>query len=152
MLDYAGLERVSSGCIHFVHDHIENIPLLRDVIPELRRKGIACAYVRYAPGGGVGTIADEIGERLALDHRPYASGRRPWIRFLDDLIGLSFRVAGLVLIIDDADAFLAADRDEAFNLIEAFLIQFHHWFEKEKPCHLCFQLEPNPLIEQVFQK
>jgi len=57
----------------------------------------------------------------------------------------------MIAVIDDADAMFSKDRDEAFDLIEAFLLQFHHWFEKKKPCHLCFQLRPNPQIEQIFQ-
>jgi hypothetical protein len=37
-----------------------------------------------------------------------------------------------------------------FRLIEAFLIQVHHWMEKKKPCHLCFQMEPNDSLRAQF--
>ena len=76
----------------------------------------------------------------------------PWVPFLDDLISLSFRLNGLVIVVDNADVLMETARGDVFDLIEAFLIQFHHWFEKKKPCHLCFQMERNELIGRIFSK
>jgi hypothetical protein len=58
------------------------------------------------------------------------------VPLLDDLITLSEHEKGIVLFVDSADAFLAANSRGMFRLIEAFLIQVHHWMEKKKPCHL----------------
>jgi hypothetical protein len=30
------------------------------------------------------------------------------------------------------------------------LIQFHHWYDQKKPCHLCFQMEENQSIRGLF--
>jgi hypothetical protein len=85
---------------------------------------------------------------LELAHAPY--GRLPWVEFLDDLITLSFRYPGLVIVVDHADILLRERPDDMFDLIEAFLTQFHHWYDKKKPCHLCFQMEQNDSVGRVF--
>ena len=56
----------------------------------------------------------------------------------------------MVLIIDNSDVFLKEKPRDLFDLIETFLLQFHHWFEKRKPCHLCFQMEKNEIIRLTF--
>jgi len=72
------------------------------------------------------------------------------VPFLDDLITLSEQEKGIVLFIDSADMFLAQNSRGMFSLIEAFLIPVHHWMEKKKPCHLCFQMEPNDSLRAQF--
>jgi hypothetical protein len=56
----------------------------------------------------------------------------------------------MVLFVDSADVFLAENTRGMFRLIESFLIQVHHWIEKKKPCHLCFQMEPNDSLKAQF--
>jgi hypothetical protein len=94
------------------------------------------------------TIADPLGRALQLQHAPY--GGLPWIPFLDDLITLAHRYRGLVSVVDHADSLLRERPDDMFDLIEAFLTQFHHWYDQEKPCHLCFQMERNDSVRRVF--
>jgi len=97
-------------------------------------------------------IGDHIARVLKLDNPPYGRAANPWVPFLDDLITLSDRVDGLALAIDNAHILFAQARNDAFDLIESFLIQFHHWFEKKKPCHLCFQMEENKLVREAFKE
>jgi hypothetical protein len=42
-------------------------------------------------------------------------------------------------VVDHADSLLRERPDDMFDLIEAFLTQFHHWYDQKKPCHLCFR-------------
>jgi hypothetical protein len=37
-----------------------------------------------------------------------------------------------------------------FDLIETFLVVFHHWYDQKKPCHLCLQMEQNDSVRRVF--
>jgi hypothetical protein len=53
-------------------------------------------------------------------------------------------------MVDNADNLFRDNQDDAFDLTEAFLIQFHHWFEKQKPYHLCFHIENSPMVQKVF--
>ena len=42
--------------------------------------------------------------------------------------------------------------DEMFDLVEAFLVQFHHWYDQEKPCHLCFQVAEDDDVTEFFTR
>jgi hypothetical protein len=100
-------------------------------------------------------MTNAIAAQLKLEHAPYAP-REPgkieeWVPFLDDLIGLSDRVSGISIIIDNADVWLSTDKKTLFKLMEAFQIQLHHWQEKKKPCHLFFQMEKNDLVRRIFK-
>jgi hypothetical protein len=149
MRGYGGIERSLSACLHFVRNS-EVDESLSETAQYLKDHNIVCAYVDYEVVRKLGQrIADCVGNSLHLEHSPY--GPAPWVPFLDDLISLSDEVNGVVIVIDNANLFFSSSRNEVFDLIESFLIQFHHWLEKKKPCHLCFQLEGNPLIRQVFE-
>jgi hypothetical protein len=113
-------------------------------VDEAIGRGVKYVYWDYLDGGGTSTtIADPLGTTLQLEHAPYGGrgGLGPWIRFVDDLISLSYRYPGLVIVVDHADSLLREKPDEIFDLVEAFLTQFHHWYDQKKPCHLCFQME-----------
>jgi hypothetical protein len=56
----------------------------------------------------------------------------------------------MVLAIDNAAELLRENSNDMFDLIESFLLQLHHWLEKEKPCHLCLQMERNELVRKAF--
>jgi hypothetical protein len=100
-------------------------------------------------------IANTVARELNLQHAPYQPRTSPyqpevWVPFLDDLITLSKHEKGIVLFVDSADAFLAENSRGMFRLIEAYLIQVHHWMEKKKPCHLCFQMERDDSLRAQF--
>jgi hypothetical protein len=147
MRGYSGIHLPLSACIHFVrNDEIDNG--LHEMVSALKKNEIVCAYVDYAPGANAVSLANYIANILELDHQPY--GPRPWVPFLDDLISESFRLNGLVIVVDNADVLMETARNDVFDLIEAFLIQFHHWFENKKPCHLCFQMERTHSLGKFF--
>jgi hypothetical protein len=128
----------------------------QDVLGDLRSAGIRCVYTDYRKiGCGDLHIANALARELNLQHAPYPPSTSPfqpevWVPFLDDLITLSGHENGVVLFVDSADVFLADNSRGMFRLINAFLIQVHHWMEKKKPCHLCFQMEPNDSLRAQF--
>ncbi len=70
---------------------------------------------------------------------------------LDDLIDLSKSTEGLVIFVDGCDVFLEKDEKLFFDLIEAFMVQLHHWLKAEKPCHLCFQMREDVKFGSHFK-
>ena len=73
------------------------------------------------------------------------------VRWLDDLISLAYTTTGVVIVLDNAGPAFSNHRRHFTQMIEAFLVQFHHWLEQEVPCHLCLQMSPNPLVAQLFR-
>jgi len=146
-----GYERIylpHSACIHFVRD-VGAADSLSSIFQKVAEKSIECAYIDCAQidisaSGLVNAIAAE----LRLAYAPYSFNL--WAQFVDDLIKRSFASQGIVIVVDNADVLLGKDRDQMFDLIEIFLVQFHHWFEKKKPCHLCFQMENSPALKEFF--
>jgi hypothetical protein len=148
MIGYEALNLPLTRCVHFVKNR-EIDGSEERVIEAATQEGVKCIYWNYLDGGsGSTTIADPLGRALELKHAPY--GRVPWIEFLDDLITLAYRYSGLVIIVDRADILLRERPDDMFDLIEAFLIQFHHWYDQKKPCHLCLQMEENHSVRRLF--
>jgi hypothetical protein len=149
------LKLSSSGCVHFMHAGFFSGEA-QAVIGNLRSVGIRCVYTDYRDiEHGDLHIANAIARELNLQHAPYPPPTSPhqpkvWVPFLDDLITLSEHENGMVLFVDSADVFLAENSRGMFRLIEAFLIQVHHWMEKRKPCHLCFQMEPDDSLKTQF--
>jgi hypothetical protein len=151
VLDYSRIGMPVSACVSFVRNTEIDGDELRAIAGDAKAKGIACAYLDYLQTrGGSEHIGDHIARVLELYHPPYGGAHNPWVPFLDDLIALSTEVNGMVLIIDNSDVFLKEKPRDLFDLIESFLLQFHHWFEKRKPCHLCLQMEKNEIIRLTF--
>ena len=157
MSNYWKLQRSSSDCIHFVYaDQVDDSDSA--ITDELRKSNVKWVYVDYLDVKHSDQhIADVIAYLLKLQHAPYGPRTSPyqpkiWVPFLDDLVGLSRQEHenGVAIIIDSADVFLAENGREFFELIEAFLIQFSDWFEKKKPCHLCFQMEKSEWVRRIF--
>ena len=154
-MGYGRLKLPSSGCVHFVYADFFSGGV-QAVVGDLRSAGIRCAYADYRNMEyGDLHIANTVARELKLQHAPYPPRTSPfqvevWVPFLDDLITLSEHEKGLALFVDSADVFLAKNSRGMFRLIEAFLIQVHHWMEKKKPCHLCFQMEPNDSLRAQF--
>jgi hypothetical protein len=125
-------------------------------VADLRGAGIRCVYTdcRHIEHGDL-HIANTIARELNLQHAPYPARTSPfqpevWVPFLDDLISLSEQEKGMVLFVDSANVLLAENSRGMLRLMEAFLIQVHHWMERKKPCHLCFQMEPNNSLRAQF--
>src|SRR5262245_31587961 len=115
MLGYGRIDRSLSACVHFVRNDEVDDSFPRQV-QDLRDLKITCAYIDYvAVRRSNQWIANDIGRLLELDHAPYPVEH--WVAFLDDLITLSDKVAGLVIVIDNADQFFTEARNEAFDLI-----------------------------------
>lgn len=153
-MGYGTLRLSGSGCVHFVYADSGDG---KSVVSGLRSAGIRCVYIDCRNiGYGDLDIANAVGRELTLQHAPYAPRPSPghvevWVPFLDDLITLSEQEKkGVVLFIDGADVLLAENSRGMFGMIGAFLIQVHHWMEKKKPCHLCFQMEPNDSLRAQF--
>ena len=86
-----------------------------------------------------------------MDHPPYhEENELNLARWLDDLISLAYSTTGVVIVLDNADQVCAKHRRHMTQLMEAFLVQVHHWLEQKVPCHLCFQMSPHPLVAKLF--
>jgi len=144
MRGYSGIGIPSSACIRFVRN-ADVDDSLRGILSEVRDRGVRIAYVgpKRAASSTAGLVNLLAGE-LGLKHAPYEFNR--WVCFLDDLGALAYEEQGLVIIIDSAWMIFTEKPNEMFDLVEAFLIQFHHWSDRKKPCYLCFQMEPNEVI------
>jgi len=141
-----------SACVHYVESQKVDEEELRELKDELETAQIRCAYVDCrtllsAPENTCEAVAVAIG----AEHLPHGE-KGHWVKLLDDMITLSVELPGLVIVMDHADQLFALDRSQIFNLTESFLIQFHHWLEKDKPCHLCFQMSPHLLVAEIFGK
>ncbi len=153
MSSYAYLRRATSNCVQFIEDD-ESEVLTPEFADDLRKMGIVCAYVDYLEArGGELELFNTIANRLRLDNAPYVQGPVwPGVPFLDDLGGKSEDSPGVAIVVDNADSLLSDNRSAMFRLIEAFLIQFHNWLEKGKPCHLCLQMRKDPLVRRFFEQ
>jgi len=151
VLGYSRIGLPLSACVSFIYSAEINGDELREIAIDAKAKGIVCGYLDYLQTREVPAhVGDHIARVLKLDHPPYGMAPNPWIPFSDDLITLSNRVNGIALIIDNSEVFLDENPRDFFGLIEAFLLQFENWFEKRKPCHLCFQMEKNEIVRQTF--
>jgi hypothetical protein len=148
MRGYYGIELSSSACVRFVRNG-DMDGSEQEVFEDVRKRGIRYAYVDLSSPRVQGEIlANQIGGVLTLEHAPYTHNH--WVCFLDDLITLAHREQGLVIVVDSAWLLLEGRRGELFDLIEAFLVQFHHWLEQRKPCYLCLQMDPNRKLTSLF--
>lgn len=148
MRGYSGIDLALSACIHFVRNS-EIDDTTNEIFESARKKGVFLLYIDYpvvVDSGG--SVFQCIAERLNLEHRPYAQG--DLLPFFDDLISLAYKMDGLVIVVDHGSEFLVKQPNDFFDLIEVFMVQFNHWFNLKKPCHLCFQMEKNPMIGELF--
>lgn len=151
MRGYWDIDRSTSHCVTFV-EAVEVDDELIEFVAGLRERGIRIAYVDYARfKDRPWEIGSEIGFRLKTEHPPYHdTSELNLVRWLDDLISLAYSTPGVVMVLDNADQVFTAHRRHMTQLMEAFLVQFHHWLEQKVPCHLCFQMSPHPLVGKIF--
>ena len=144
MQGYSYIKLSHSACVHFVRNaEIDGSEKeIQEAFDELRQQGIRCVYIDVCTLDAARTmLANQIAGALRLENAPYET--KHWICLLDDLITLAHREPGLIIVLDNAWMLIDKRRDELFDLVEAFLSQFHHWLEQSKPCHLCLQMESN---------
>jgi hypothetical protein len=149
MRGYGGLDRPGSTPVRFIRNS-ELDGSEGAIFNDARDRGVRVVYVDLsAESLSKGRPANVLAHALRLDHAPYE--QRAWLRFSDDLTTLAYRVPGLVIVVDGADSFLQNNRDDFYDLIEAFVSQVHHWLEQDKPCYLCLQMEANGEIRGIAQ-
>jgi len=134
-------------CVHFVRTSPSG--LLEVDIEAAKGAGVRFGYWSYLDGGReAASIASPLASALGLEHAPY--GPLPWVEFLDDLITFAHRYDGLAIVVDRADHLVNERSSELFECVEAFLHQFHHWYDQKKPCHLFFQMVDDPHVTKLF--
>jgi len=151
MRGYWGIDRSTSHCVAFVDaDEVESE--LAELVQQIRQRGLRIAYVDCASYlDRPLEILSAIGFALGTSHPPYHSPNEPnFVRWLDDVGGLAFSTSGVVIVLDNAYLLMERHRKFLTDLIEAFLIQFHHWLERKVPCHLCLQMSACPLGASLF--
>lgn len=149
MRGYDGVDLSASVCVRFVRNsEIDNS--LPELVRKLHHRAMLIGYVDCSTILPQDGLINAIATALDLTHAPYSVNR--YASFLDDLITLSYTANGLVIVADSADSLWQVGNYEMFELIESFLTQVHHWLEKKKPCHLCFQMERNDSIRALFDQ
>jgi hypothetical protein len=151
MRGYWDIDRSTSHCVTFVETEEVDDELV-EFVAGIRQRGFRIAYVdcarfRECPW----EIGSQVGFQLQTQHPPYHEANElNLVRWLDDLIPLAFSTPGVVIVLDNADQVFAKHRRHLTQLMEAFLLQVHHWLEQKVPCHLCFQMSPHPLVAELF--
>jgi hypothetical protein len=141
------LDKPMTRCVHFVRTSASG--LIEADIEAARGAGVKFAYWNYLDGGrDAHSIASPLASALGLEHAPY--GPLPWVEFLDDLITFAYRYDGLAIVVDRANLLASERSDELFECVEAFLHQFHHWYDQKKPCHLFFQMVEDQHVTSLF--
>ena len=150
MFGYYHLTRATTGCLHF----FESTQVDSDLVAikrELETMQVNCVYIDASDLlEGKAALCASIALAINAEHSPYADSAC-WLELLDDMITLSKVLPGLVIVIDNAGALFHTQSRDVFDLIEVFSMQLHHWFDKAKPCHLCFQMSTTPMVAEVFR-
>jgi hypothetical protein len=144
----AYLDKPMTRCVHFVRTSPSR--LLETDLARAKGAGVKFGYWSYLDGGrDAQSIASPLAGALGLEHAPYG-GLRSWVEFLDDLITFAYRYDGLAIVVDRADLLLGERPDELFECVEAYLHQYHHWYDQKKPCHLVFQMAEDQQVTKLF--
>ena len=150
MRGYWDIDRSTSHCVTFVEAEEVDEDLF-EFVEGVRQKGFRIAYIDCSKfKQNPWEILSEIGFQLGTEHPPYHEDALKLVRWLDDLGGLANRTPGVVIVLDNADQAFAEYRRHVTELLEAFLVQIHHWLDQKVPCHLCFQMSPHPLVARLF--
>jgi hypothetical protein len=151
MRGYSDIDRSTSHCLTFIDEGDLDLED-QELAGRVRKLGYRIAYIDCAEYANKHwEIPTDIGRQLGTDHPPYHEGTESnFARWLDDLISLAYSTAGLVIVLDNAHLLWSSQRKFMSELMEAYLVQVHHWLEQKVPCHLCFQMVPSPLVRQWF--
>ena len=154
MRGYSDIERSTSHCVTFVEarEVEDGREELIELVERIRSIGFRIAYVdcsKYLDRPW--EIGSAIGYLLRTDHPPYhEDSELNLVRWLDDVISLAYTTPGVVIVLDNAEQVLLQHRRHVTEMIEAFLVQVHHWHEQKIPCHFCLQMSPHPMVAQLF--
>jgi hypothetical protein len=141
------------GRVHFRRTKPDDDPTQYVSRARLMEQGIACAYVQARAVTETEAL-NSLGSQLGTDHPPYdphaSVGMLGWYRFMDDLETLSEREGGMVIVIDDAGDLFANPASWAFELITVWVLQLPAWQRRKLPCHLVFQMDPDPAVAATY--
>jgi hypothetical protein len=140
----------TTGCLHFYESTQVDSDLF-EIKRELEATQVTCVYIDASDLlERKADLCASIALAIRAEHSPYIDSAS-WLELLDDMITLSRILPGLVIVIDNAGVLFDTRSRDAFDLIEVFSTQLHHWFGKAKPCHLCFQMSTTPMVAEVFK-
>ena len=152
MRGYSDIDRSTSHCVTFV-ESFEIDDELPERVSKIRDRGYRIGYVNCAEYvSRPWEIASAIGFALQADYPPYheIDQELNLVRWLDDMTSLAYKTPGVVVVLDNADQVFFVHRRHITQLLEAYLVQFHHWLEQKIPCHFCLQMSPHPSVAQLF--
>ncbi len=141
------------GRVAFRHTAPDDDPAEYVTPARLASQGIMFAYI---DGSGVNEAeaVNSLGVQLKTDHPPYdphpSNGINGWYRFMDDLITIGDREAGMVIVVDNAAPLFADPTSWVFELITVWVIQLRRWQQRGAPCHLAFQMDADPAVTSIY--
>jgi hypothetical protein len=139
MLGYSGIELALSSSIRFISNE-DMDGTEPEIFARVKALSLHVAYLDTTLAGkSTNDFVNSLASAITLSNAPYSC--REWLAFSDDLTTLSYLANGLVIIVENSRNFIVSDSKNFFSLIESFLVQVHHWQEKQKPCYLCFQMD-----------
>jgi hypothetical protein len=138
--------------LEFRRNRADDDPALWVTPQQMASRGIAFGYVDARSMTEQAALTS-LGVQLGTDHPPYDPKNRGWLRFMDDLLGLSERTEGMAIVVDNASSLISADPagfSWGEDLIKWWSIALDHWVKKGRPCQLCFQIDTNAAVRQVY--
>jgi hypothetical protein len=149
MKGFGGLDRALSSSVHFIS--IDEIPGdLEIIITNLYEIGLKIGYVDYREAQNTFEVVSILANEIGLQHLPF-NKKFFLLQFLDDMMGLSERADGVLILIDHANDWFLRSPREAFDFIETFLTQADCWLHRNKPCHLLLQVEADDRVGEIFR-
>jgi hypothetical protein len=151
--EYLDHPALVGGRIHFRRTKPDDDPTQYVARARLVEQGIAFAYVQAETATETEAL-NSLGQQLGTDNPPYdphpPAGMLGWYRFMDDLETLSEREGGMVIVVDRAANLFANPASWAFELITVWVLQLPGWQRRKLPCHLVFQMDPDPAVAAKY--
>ena len=154
-MPYEYLDNVApiGGRVHFKSSSPDDDPDAYVTPARLAAQGIAFAYLDAASVTEYEAL-NSLAKQLRTDHPPYEpnphNGMPGWYRFMDDLETLSFNEPGMIIIIDNAAGLFRDPASWVFQLLTIWVLQLPGWQRRGVPCHLAFQMEPDPTVKAIY--
>ena len=140
MRGYNDFDRLDSLGVHFVYADEVDFDFLVGMPVYALSHGVHVAYIDGAEVvSGNLDLCNSVGNAVNTDNRPY--GVSAWWPLCDDLVALSYRAGGLLVVVDNSRELLASREREVLKFVEIFQIQSRHWVDQGKICDLYFQMD-----------